>query len=368
MDHWKRERLSWQTRAFAVLTNSIKCLPTIRFVVHVSLAENISDKFNSLMFASQSLLQVMEQQIVSVAKAGVLCALPARTCILAAANPSGGHYDKSKTVSENLKLNPALLSRFDLVFILLDRADAHLDHLLTAHIQALHSNNRGPVESPVRSFAPTQTISPHISSAFLHANEPNVDVNLPLLERLRLGADENFTPIPHDLMQKYIGYARKNSYPVLSDGAANELKAFYLEMRATRPGVDSIPVTTRQLEALIRLTQARARLDLCPEANVQHARDVLSIIRYSMVDVMSVDGVTISMRRNVNGAGMSQATQAKKFLQALQIRGKMVLTTDELKEVATGIGLQTNVLNLIDALNVQGFLLKKGSGMYKFVA
>lgn len=310
----------------------------------------------------------MEQQIVSVAKAGVLCALPARTCILAAANPSGGHYDKSKTVSENLKLNPALLSRFDLVFILLDRADAHLDHLLTAHIQALHSNYRGPTASTARSFAATQTTSPH-SSAFLHANTPDadVDVNLPLLERLRLGADENFAPIPHDLMQKYIGYARKNCYPVLSDGAASELRAFYMELRMTRSGVDSIPVTTRQLEALIRLTQARARLDLCPEANAQHARDVLSIIRYSMVDVMSVDAGTISMRRNINGAGMSQATQAKKFLQALQIRGKVVLTTDELKEVATGIGLQTNILNLIDALNVQGFLLKKGSGMYKFV-
>lgn len=310
----------------------------------------------------------MEQQIVSVAKAGVLCALPARTCILAAANPSGGHYDKSKTVSENLKLNPALLSRFDLVFILLDRADVHLDHLLTAHIQALHCN-RGPIVSPVRSFPATQGTSPQISSAFLCASQPNaaVDVNLPLLERLQLGTDELFTPIPHDIMQKYIGFARKNCYPVLSDAAAAELKAFYLELRATRLGIDSIPATTRQLEALIRLTQARARLDLCAEANVQHARDVLSIIRYSMVDVMSVDGATISMRRNINGAGMSQATQAKKFLQALQIRGKMVLTVDELKEVATGIGVQTNVMNLIDALNVQGFLLKKGNGIYKFV-
>lgn len=65
----------------------------------------------------------MEQQSISIAKAGIVCSLPARTSILAAANPIGGHYNKAKTVSENLKMNSALLSRFDLVFILLDKPD-----------------------------------------------------------------------------------------------------------------------------------------------------------------------------------------------------------------------------------------------------
>ena len=65
----------------------------------------------------------MEQQSISLAKAGVVCSLPARTSVLAAANPVGGHYNRAKTVSENIKLGPALLSRFDLVFLLLDRPD-----------------------------------------------------------------------------------------------------------------------------------------------------------------------------------------------------------------------------------------------------
>jgi len=69
------------------------------------------------------------------------CSLPARTSIVAAANPIGGHYNKAKTVSENLKMNPALLSRFDLVFILLDKPDEEFDGILSEHIMALHSDD-----------------------------------------------------------------------------------------------------------------------------------------------------------------------------------------------------------------------------------
>ncbi len=72
-----------------------------------------------------------------------MCSLPARTSILAAANPIGGHYNKAKTVSENLKMGSALLSRFDLVFILLDKPDEEMDHMLSEHVMALHANKRG---------------------------------------------------------------------------------------------------------------------------------------------------------------------------------------------------------------------------------
>lgn len=245
------------------------------------------DEFDKMSANHQALLEVMEQQTVSVAKAGVLCSLPARTCVLAAANPSGGHYDRGKSVAENLKLNPALLSRFDLVFILLDQPNAHLDSLLTAHIQALHAGNRAVASgSTSRSSQSQQT--------------PSSDVFKSLHDRLKLRHGEQFDPLPHSLMQKYIGYARKNIHPVLTTGAAAELKRFYLELRSVRHGVDSIPVTTRQLEALIRLTQARARAELSREATVDHALDVLDIVRHSMVDVFSTDVGTLQMSRQVS--------------------------------------------------------------------
>ncbi|KAL8484067.1 hypothetical protein ACS0TY_026675 [Phlomoides rotata] len=86
----------------------------------------------------------MEQQCVSVAKAGLVASLSARTSVLAAANPVGGHYNRAKTVNENLKMSAALLSRFDLVFILLDKPDELLDKRLSEHIMSLHASNGQP--------------------------------------------------------------------------------------------------------------------------------------------------------------------------------------------------------------------------------
>ncbi|GFO09466.1 DNA replication licensing factor mcm8 [Plakobranchus ocellatus] len=90
----------------------------------------------------QALLEAMEQQSISIAKAGIVCSLPARTSIIAAANPVGGHYNKAKTVSENLKMGGALLSRFDLVFIMLDKPDEEMDGVLSEHVMALHAGTK----------------------------------------------------------------------------------------------------------------------------------------------------------------------------------------------------------------------------------
>ena len=86
----------------------------------------------------QALLEAMEQQSISIAKAGLVCTLPARCSVIAAANPVGGHYNKAKSVSENLRMNSALLSRFDLVFILLDKPDQEMDLFISEHIMKVH--------------------------------------------------------------------------------------------------------------------------------------------------------------------------------------------------------------------------------------
>lgn len=303
----------------------------------------------------------MEQQTVSVAKAGVLCQLPARTSIIAAANPTAGHFDRSKTVSENLKIWPTILSRFDLVFILLDKAEAHLDSLLTTHIQALKAKqNIQPLER--RGSHLTQSPSFSMASANLTPEQPDV----PLYERLKMNDQSDFQPISKDVIRKYILYARKFCFPTVSAEAAEELKKFYLEMRTTRRGIDSVPVTTRQLEALIRMTQARARLQLATVATVEHARDVLAILRYTMIDVLSTDRGTLEMKRNINGSGMSHTTKVKRYLNLLMAQNKKLFTVDELKEIAASLDFEMFFNQILDTLNVQGFLIKSGQNIYKF--
>lgn len=300
---------------------------------------------------------------MSVAKAGVLCALPARTSILAAANPTNGHYDKSKTVSENLKIWPTLLSRFDLVFILLDRADAHLDDLLTKHVQALRANQNKPRIDRQRLTNLTQAPPSFAMSSNL-LTPPQTDG--PLHERLKLSDPSAFQPMSTEIFRKYILYARKFCFPTLSADATQVLKDFYGEMRTTSRGIDSVPVTTRQLEALIRMTQARARIELASEATVEHAQDVLAILRYAMIDVLSTDCGTLEMKRNQNGSGMSHTTKVKKYLQLLQAQRQDIFTVPELKEHAASLGFDMGFNSILDTLNVQGFLIKRGKNVYKF--
>ncbi|XP_050098678.1 DNA helicase MCM8 isoform X2 [Anopheles aquasalis] len=319
------------------------------------------DEFDK-MSGHHGLLEVMEQRSVSVAKAGVICTVPARTTVLAAANPAGGHYNKAKTVSENLKLHPALLSRFDLVFILLDRSNERTDNLLTSHIQKVHGLSR-TTAVPGHPFFDASGSCSFADGA--DGAEPSLE------ERLRLGAGEMLDLLPVELMQKYIGYARKNVQPKLTAKAAEELRDFFVELRRTHREMDMIPVTTRQLEGLIRLTQARARIDLSPEATVAHVRDVLAILRQSMLDVFSTDEGELQFTRLTNGSGTSKTTMVRKFARTLQTRsiatGSTVYTTEELRQVMVAGGIVANCAELIDTMNIQGFLLKKGRDCYKFI-
>lgn len=90
----------------------------------------------------QALLGPLEQQEVSIAKAGVVASLPARTSLLAAANPAGGSYDRAKSLQQNLKMSPAMLSRFDILCVLLDEPDQRRDQRLSEHVMAMHSGER----------------------------------------------------------------------------------------------------------------------------------------------------------------------------------------------------------------------------------
>ncbi|XP_068042554.1 DNA helicase MCM8 [Anomalospiza imberbis] len=317
------------------------------------------DEFDKMGNQHQALLEAMEQQSISLAKAGIVCSLPARTSIVAAANPVGGHYNKAKTVSENLKMGSALLSRFDLVFILLDTPNEDHDHLLSEHVMAMRAGRRAARSSALVTRASSQEHS------VLQATSDR-----PLLERLKISTGENFDAIPHQLLRKYVGYARQYVHPKLSPEAAQVLQEFYLELRKQNQGADSTPITTRQLESLIRLTEARSRLELREKSTKGDAEDVIEIMKYSMLGTYSDEFGKLDFERSQHGSGMSNRSQAKRFVSALSSVAERTYSNlfdlQQLRHIARELQLRVSDFeSFIGSLNDQGYLLKKGSRIYQ---
>eukprot|EP00112_Aurelia_sp_Birch-Aquarium-sp1_P024736 Seg796.9 transcript_id=Seg796.9/GoldUCD/mRNA.D3Y31 product="DNA helicase MCM8" protein_id=Seg796.9/GoldUCD/D3Y31 len=323
------------------------------------------DEFDKMKSQHQALLEAMEQQSISIAKAGIVCSLPARTSIIAAANPIGGHYNKAKTVSENLKMNGALLSRFDLVFILLDNPDEELDCILSEHVMAIHSGGSSQHPTIPRS-------NPQNEIQLLDTDEARSqwEADKALSERLKVSRNEKIDFIPMQLLRKYIAYARKYVHPKLSPEAATILQDFYLMLRRQYRGPDSTPVTTRQLESLIRLTEARAKLELREEATGKDAEDIIEIVKFCLVDIYVDEMGSMNLERSFQGSGMSKRKQVKRFVTELtkisERDRNSLFNVDQMRQIATVLKLQTgNFQDFIESLNAQNFIIKKGSRLYQ---
>lgn len=312
------------------------------------------DEFDKMMHQHSALLEAMEQQTISLAKSGVVCTLPARTSILAAANPSGGHYNKAKTVSENLKIGGALLSRFDLVFIVQDESDYEVDSKMSKHVMNLVTNKKSSIDA-----------TSSVSSYFAGVGEDNS-----LSKRLKIDSNEKLNIIPPSVLQKYISYARKFSQPKLIPEVCEILKNFYLDMRKQHRLSYSTPITTRQLESLIRLTEARARTELRTFCTKSDALDVIEIMKYSMRETYSDEYGNLDFDRSIHGSGMSKSSQAKKLInmmtRAASTRGDDCFSTPEIQQLCNTLKIPGNaVFGMIETLNDQGFLLKKGHQLYQ---
>ncbi|KAH9671837.1 putative DNA helicase MCM8 [Citrus sinensis] len=333
------------------------------------------DEFDKMSAEHQALLEAMEQQCVSVAKAGLVASLSARTSVLAAANPVGGHYNRAKTVNENLKMSAALLSRFDLVFILLDKPDELLDKRVSEHIMScnidwvsllqLHSGyqeHSSAVKKPRTAYHNTGGLDLSVKSGSL-------------VSKLRLDPkkDGDFHPLPAPLLRKYIAYARTFVFPRMTKPAAEILQKFYLKLRDHNTSADGTPITARQLESLVRLAEARARLDLREEITAENALEVVEIMRESLYDKYVDEHGSVDFGRS---GGMSQQKEAKRFLSALNKQSELLqkdsfsisvlALLQEIYSLADRIGLRVPDIDIfVDNLNTAGFLLKKGPKTYQ---
>ena len=177
-----------------------------------------------------ALHEALEQQTVSIAKAGIMATLNSRCSVLAAANPKFGRFDRYKALAEQIDLPSPILSRFDLIFVIEDKPDVKNDSELAQHILDIHQKNS--VE---------------------YAIEP-------------------------DLLRKYIAYARKNSNPKLTNEAMDVLKEFYVSTRnSSSEEQGPVPITARQLEATLRLAEASAKIRLKDEVEAEDAKEAVKL-------------------------------------------------------------------------------------------
>lgn len=320
------------------------------------------DEFDKVTSEHSSLLEAMEQQSISIAKGGLVCSLPARASVIAAANPAGGHYNKAKTVAENLRINSALLSRFDLVFILLDRPDTHMDRFLSEHVMSLHS---GSSDRSSNGFSlPSSAVPASQMLTALDSSETTIK------QRLQVKPGEGIDAIPPPLLRKYVAYARKYVHPRLNPESTEKLKQFYLELRKKHRTLDSTPITTRQLEALIRLAEARARAELREEVTAEDAQDVIDIMRYSLFQTYEDEEGLMDFSRSQMGTGVSRTSDIKRLVEKLHRISEQtynnIFSYDMLLQTATEMNLRfSNFHDVVDRLNNQNFIIKKGPRTYQ---
>lgn len=203
--------------------------------------------------------EAMEQQCISVAKAGITATLHSRCALLGAANPKFGRFDEYKPIAEQIDMPPALLSRFDLIFSISDKPEAKRDAEMAEHILKLHY--AGEIDR-YREKKGNSKYSAEDEEIAMKVVEPEINP---------------------ELLRKYIAYSKRNILPVMTKEAEAAIKEHYLSLRSQGEDENSpVPITPRQLEAFVRLSEASARMRLSNEITKEDADRAIRMVDYSM--------------------------------------------------------------------------------------
>ncbi|WP_424356550.1 minichromosome maintenance protein MCM [Methanocella sp. MCL-LM] len=230
-----------------------------------------------------SLHECMEQGSITVAKAGIQATLMARVSVLGAANPKNGRFDPYESIPEQINMPPSLMSRFDLVYVLRDIPEEKRDLNTARHIVRSHKAGEMMVQKKnLRSCS----IKDEDIEAAITTVKPAIDTVM---------------------LKKYIAYAKRKCFPLLSKDAEDRLIEFYTGLRKNGDGdKEPIKIGARQLEGLIRLTEARARMRLSNVATIEDAVEVIRIVEVSLSQ-SSTDRETGQQDINIFTAGVSKS-------------------------------------------------------------
>uniref|UniRef100_A0A7S0WTV5 DNA replication licensing factor MCM2 n=1 Tax=Chlamydomonas leiostraca TaxID=1034604 RepID=A0A7S0WTV5_9CHLO len=185
-----------------------------------------------------SIHEAMEQQSISISKAGIVTQLQARCSVIAAANPVGGRYDPARTFAENVELSDPILSRFDVLAVVRDQVDPVQDQRLAEFVVGSHARNH-----PTRRAAEDEGEEVGEASIF---QDPAADPDV----------------LPQDLLKKYITYAKQHCRPQLQQADYDRIQRVYTELRKAAAASHGMPIAVRHLESLIRMSEAHAKMHL----------------------------------------------------------------------------------------------------------
>ena len=270
------------------------------FLANGIIVHNCIDEMDKMVPEDRAAMhEALEQQTVSISKANIQATLISRTTVLAAANPKFGRFDPYGIIAEQIDLPPTLINRFDLIFPIKDLPDETKDEKMASHILKLHQD--------------PDLYEPELSTDFL---------------------------------KKYIAYAKQKVSPIITDEALQEIKDFYLKMRGsggTDEGVKAIPISARQLEGLVRLSEASARLRLSDKATRQDARRAIELVNFCLMEV-GLDRETgkIDIDRIATGISASQRShisQVKEIINDLENKLGKTIPIDDIIEESKNKGI-----------------------------
>lgn len=247
------------------------------------------DEFDKMRLMDRvAIHEAMEQQTISIAKAGITAVLNARSAVLAAANPAFGRYDDNRTSAENIEFQSTILSRFDLIFIVRDVRDDRRDKRIAEHVLSLHQRgserNKGSTNGVLNA-----------AGARSADKGPEGDVADPDNHRTSYGVTGSGDQARLDInsLKRYIAYARTRASPRLSEEAAELLRTNYVsireQMRAKQIGDDdgpnnTVPITVRQLEAIVRISEALAKMTLDSQVTERHVTEAIRLFKVATLD------------------------------------------------------------------------------------
>ncbi len=248
---------------------------------------------------TSALHEAMEQQQISIAKANVQATLRAQTAVLAAANPKLGRFDPFATIGKQIDLPPALISRFDLIFVLRDMPNKEKDSKIAKHMLMYQSST-----------------------------------------------DDGHPPVEPVLMRKLIAYSKQKYNPVLSEEAIKEIESYYVKLRNSGPQDEfnkPIPITPRQLEAIIRLAEASARLRLSDRVTKDDAKRAIRLQKYCLEQV-GMDHETGMFDIDIISTGIptkerSKIISVRDIIYKLSSEGKKSIPIEEIVQEAERRGI-----------------------------